>query len=122
MIHIMLPEQYLQRAGTRLVEPRHRLMLAVLMTAVDDCQRSASQAATARRNADRRAVLEALAYVASTDRTWPFSFENLCDAVGLEPETLRRGLQASLERPPAPMNGASPPACPAGRRAGAARA
>ena len=118
----MLPEQYLQRAGTRLVEPRQRLMLAVLMTAVDDCQRSAFRAATTGRNGDRRAALEALAYVASTDRSWPFSFENLCDAVGLEAGALRRGLQASLERPPAPMNGASPPACPAGRRARAARA
>ena len=97
----MLPEQYLQRAGTRLVEPRKRLMLAVLTTAVDDCQGSAYRRATTYDDPtiDPRAMREALAYVASTDRTWPFSFDNLCDAVGLDAGSLRRGLQeAALRR------------------------
>ena len=88
MIHIMLPEQYLQQAGSRLTEPQRRLMLAVLMSAVSDCQRRAAPAPAA----DRRATSEALAYVASTDRRWPFSFENLCEAVGLDPGALRRSL------------------------------
>ena len=96
MIHIMLPEQYLQRAASRLIEPRQRLMLAVLMTAIDDCQRSAALAGASA--SSDRAAIEAHAYVASTDRTWPFSFENLCDAVGLEPGVLRKGLQNTLHR------------------------
>src|SRR5262249_22936368 len=89
MIHIMLPEQYLQMAGARLTEPQKRLMLAVLMSAVSDCQRRTAIPAQA---ADRRATSEALEYVASTDRKWPFSFENLCEAVGLDPGWLRRSL------------------------------
>ena len=44
---------------------------------------------------------EIAAYVTSTDRSWPFSFENLCDAVGLEPGALRKGLQNTLHRPDA---------------------
>ena len=92
MIHIMLPEQYLQQAGARLTEPQKRLMLAVLMSAVSDCQRRAGVRATPAPAADRRAMSEALAYVESTDRKWPFSFENLCEAVGLDPGWLRRNL------------------------------
>ena len=92
MIHIMLPEQYLQQAGARMTEPQKRLMLAVLMSAVNDCLRRADIRATPPPAADRRAMTEALAYVASTDRKWPFSFENLCEAVGLDPGWLRRSL------------------------------
>jgi hypothetical protein len=32
--------------------------------------------------------------VESDDRTWPFSFENICEAVGLDAGTLRNGLLA----------------------------
>ena len=97
MIHTMLPEQYLQKAGTRATEPRTRLMLAVLMTAVDDCQGSITRQAST--GVDKRSIHEALRYVASTDRSWPFSFENLCEAVGLDASSLRQGLQrAALAR------------------------
>ena len=41
---------------------------------------------------DRRAYVQARAYVASTDRTWPFSFENLCDAIGLDADNVREEL------------------------------
>jgi len=33
-----------------------------------------------------------MAYVASTDRAWPFSFENLCEALGLDAGCLREEL------------------------------
>ncbi len=99
MLHTMLPAQYLQEAGVRLVEPRKRLMLAVLMTAVDDCQGSAYRRKASYGPApETRVFHEALAYVASTDRTWPFSFENVCEAVGLDPGSLRRGLQQAVAR------------------------
>jgi len=41
----------------------------------------------------RQDVRNATAYVASTDRTWPFSFENLCEALGLDAGRLRTELQ-----------------------------
>jgi hypothetical protein len=89
MIHVMLPVQYLRKAGERHMEPQKRLMLAVLRTVVDDCRETGFGLAA---GLDRRAYLEARDYVASTDRTWPFSFENLCEAVGVDARTLRHQL------------------------------
>ena len=75
MIHIMLPAQCVRRA--RLAEPHKRLIAAVLQAVVDDCRGGSVY---------RRS--------ASTDRTWPFSFENLCDALELDAVALRRELIA----------------------------
>jgi hypothetical protein len=99
MIHIILPEQYLRRAGQHRIEPQKRLMLAVLQTVVDDCRGSSYRiAAGFRAPVDRRAYEQARAYVASRDRSWPFSFENLCEAVGLDADRLRAGLSLAEER------------------------
>ena len=93
MIHVMLPTQYLRRADSHLVEPHRRLMAAVLQTVVDDCGGSAYWRARGYRKPiarhDRR---KATAYVASRDRTWSFSFENLCEALGLDAGCLREEL------------------------------
>src|SRR5437899_2677558 len=94
MIHVMLPTQYLRRADSRLAEPHRRLMAAVLQAVVDDCGGSVYRRARGyRSSAARQDRRKAIAYVASTDRTWSFSFENLCDALGLDARRLRRELQ-----------------------------
>jgi hypothetical protein len=93
MIHVLLPVQYQQKSGTQRVDPQKRLMLAVLQTAVDDCLGSRTrQAAGQPGPRDRKAYEDATAYLASTDRSWPFSFESLCEAVGLDAGSLRRHL------------------------------
>ena len=98
MIHVMLPVQYLRAADGRRMEPHKRLMLAVLQTVVDDCRRLlARQEGVSGGPAERRMSEEARAYVTSTDRSWPFSFENLCEAMGLDADCLRREL---VERAP----------------------
>ena len=75
------------------MEPHKRLALAVLQTVVDDYRGSSyRRAAGFAPRLDQRAYLEARAYLASTDRSWPFSFENLCEAVGLDPGSLRHQL------------------------------
>src|SRR5436309_8685572 len=94
MIHDMLPMQCLRSADSCQVEPHRRLMAAVLQTVVDDCggsvyRRSRGYRSPVARQDRRRAI----AYVASTDRTWSFSFENLCEALGLDAHRLRRELQ-----------------------------
>ena len=73
--------------------PYRQLMAAVLQTAVDDycdsfCPGSAGYGGLA---AGRR-CRQARVYVLSKDRVWPFSFENLCDALDLDASTLRRAL------------------------------
>ena len=90
----MLLTQYLDRVDSRLAEPHRRLMAAVLKTVVDDCRDSLGRrAARVGEIVGPPSLDEAFDYVASTDRAWPFSFENLCDALGMDPECLRRELQ-----------------------------
>ena len=93
MIHIMLPAQYLRRPDARIAEPAKRLMAAVLQTVLDDCRGSAYRRAAGHGAPSDGCVGEAVAYVTSRDRSWPFSFENLCEALGLNATDLRRQLQ-----------------------------
>jgi hypothetical protein len=39
----------------------------------------------------------AIAYIASGDRAWPYSFENVCEALGLDPQCLRAKLDIERE-------------------------
>jgi hypothetical protein len=90
--------------------PHRQLMAAVLQTAVDDywdsfCPRSAGHGTPA---AGRRCS-HARVYILSKDRVWPFSFENLCDALDLDARTLRRALLwgapvAAAARPTRPVS------------------
>ena len=58
-------------------------MVAVLRAAIEDA-------------CDARGAAMAIAYVTSTDRVWPFSFENLCDALDLDAGNLRRRLGMAI--------------------------
>jgi hypothetical protein len=52
-------------------------------------------------------------WIFEDDHKWPFSFLNICDAVGINPEYLRNGLQqwnemrsgrvSGLKHPPTPI-------------------
>lgn len=80
--------------SARLVEPQKRLMAAVLQTVVDDCRGTVCRRAAGHGiRTDLRGVRRATAYVASTDRAWPFSFENLCDSLGLDAGWFRQKLR-----------------------------
>jgi hypothetical protein len=93
MIHVMLPAQYLHRAGSRQFEPHKRLMAAVLQTVLDDCKGSGYRRARGfKKPIARQNVEAATAYMRSTDRAWPFSFENVCEALGLNADGLRKEL------------------------------
>jgi len=94
MIHTLLPIQYLRDAGKRLAEPEKRLALAVLETVMYDCRTIEGPGTDGpARVRDRRAYGRAMAYVASEDRSWPYSFENLCDSLGVDADYLRRGIE-----------------------------
>ena len=91
MIHTMLPAQYASRV--RPAEPQRRLMVAVLRAVIEDCRGGTVYRRSAGYHAvDTRGIRQAIAYVASTDRSWPFSFENLCEALGLDADGLRDAL------------------------------
>jgi hypothetical protein len=87
----LLPSQYfaaLRRKGAH--EPERRLAIAVLQDAVDCFQKHL----WARDRKARQLFHDADEWIASDDRTWPFSFENICDLLQINPEYLRRGLTA----------------------------
>ena len=96
MIHVMLPVQYLRRPAAPFAEPHRRLMAAVLRAVIEDCRGGTDyRRAVGAETIDTSDVRKAMEYVASTDRSWPFSFENLCEALGLDPSGLRRALVLS---------------------------
>ena len=78
----ILPDQLTPR---RKLDPERRLMLAVLHEAV------ATYLAVEERST-RANLGEIEAWVASDDTTWPYSFGNLCDALGLDRSAVRRAL------------------------------
>ena len=101
MLHVMLPVQYLRRGGAGLGSPQRRLMMAVLQTVLDDCQgKAAAQAMGTGPNRDPRALRQALDYLENRDRSWPYSFDNICEAIGLDAEGIRRVLRQRATAPP----------------------
>jgi len=86
----ILPSQYFDRFQIDAsLQPEKRLMLAVLEDAVGTFQKYA--VATGRRA--RRLFTESEEWFASDDTSWPYAFLPICQALGLEPEYVRRGLQ-----------------------------
>jgi hypothetical protein len=87
----MLPVQYLLNTERRLAAPQRRLMIAVLQTALDDCHGTpTAQALGTPVPRDRRATREAIVFFESGDRSWPYSFLNICDAIGIDAAAVRR--------------------------------
>jgi hypothetical protein len=69
-------------------------MIAVLQTAFDDCRGTATARALGTPvPRDPRATREAIHFFESGDRSWPYSFLNICDAIGLDAEGLRRTIR-----------------------------
>src|SRR5438552_18352925 len=83
----MLPVQFaelLQRASER--TPELRLMAAVL----EDAIRTFCRCAGSRGVRSQRLFRETAEWFDSSDASWPFAFENICDALAVEPDWIRR--------------------------------
>jgi len=86
---ILVESQYQSTYRRRFhLEPERVLMLAVLQDAVVCFQDNV--AATCKRK--RSMHLEAEEWIVNEDRTYPFSFENVCEALGYDPTYMRQGL------------------------------
>src|SRR3989344_6307027 len=105
---VFLPEQYFDsvRAESPTNMREVRLMMAVLEEAIASYQRYAIE--PVRRNL--KGFRDARQWIDSTDTTWPYSFENVCAMLHLEPEVLRCGFRAwreprvqALPPPPPPQ-------------------
>jgi hypothetical protein len=91
----MLPAQLYTNLGPDAsLVPEKRLLLAVLEDAVVTFQRYAVD--QGRRG--RRLFREAEEWVVSEEASWPCSFRNICDVLGLDPSYLRHGLRRWRDR------------------------
>lgn len=84
---LTLPEQFQSIwHGPALTNvPERMLAMSVLWQAIGDLRKFRY----ARRRKRQRLYMEAYNWVASNDRSWPYSFVNICDALGLSPAALR---------------------------------
>ena len=84
----ILPEQYCAAQSDSATRRERHLMVAVLRDAVECYQKYS----LARHPHGRALFAEAVAWIESTDREWPFSYENICDVLGLDAGSVRRNL------------------------------
>jgi hypothetical protein len=87
---MLVSAQYFQnfRRKTSLA-PEKRLILAML----EDAVRSFQIYLTARRGKGKKLFNEAEEWIMMTDDQWIFSFVNVCDSLGFNPEYIRQGLR-----------------------------
>jgi hypothetical protein len=92
---VMLPVQYftlLRRQSPH--GPEYHLVIAMLQDAVECFQKY--RFATDENG--RQLYAEASEWIESDDRLWPFSFDNVCGILKLDPDYLRAGLRRWAER------------------------
>ena len=87
---VILRSQFFELVGTRSLSSEQRLMLAVLADAINIVQ-DFHHAGSPRK---RVAFDEAWAWIFSRRTACPLSFENVCDALGIDCDALRWRLQA----------------------------
>jgi hypothetical protein len=80
--------QFFSHFGRDPLGPEETLMLAVLNDAIECLQKYSCGA----ESKSERLFLEAVEWMLECDADWPFSFENICDALRLDPNYMRRGL------------------------------
>src|ERR1700756_3268626 len=91
----LLPSQFFDRVRRRTEhDGERRLMIAVLEDAVDVYRKQAG----ARDPRGEQLFQEAEAWIDDPDRTWLFSFQNICDVLDIDADYLRGGLHAWKER------------------------
>jgi len=92
---IILPSQYFGAIGSVGLSGEQRLMLAVLVDAINVLQ-SWQSGGSARK---RRNFAEAAQWVNSPGTSRPFSFDSVCDALEIDSELLRSRLRVLTVRP-----------------------
>lgn len=84
-----LPSQFYGNNGlSRRLEGEKRLMLAILRDAVECLEKYRK----ARNSAGRELYQNALEWIADKGTGWLFSFNNICDLLGFDPDYLREFL------------------------------
>jgi hypothetical protein len=92
----ILPAQFFA-PRVAIAEPERRLRLAIL----EDALRYYCSYAGATERRARVLYEDAAEWFASTDRSETFAFENVCDALGIDPDAIRRRLRNRVVPTPA---------------------
>jgi hypothetical protein len=87
---VILPSQFFGAMGGGGLCSEQRLMLAVLVDAINILQ-GWNRMGSARK---RRAFAEAAQWVTTKGTNYPFSFDSVCDALGIDSEVLRERLSS----------------------------
>ena len=85
----LLPEQYFSLLGRIPLQSEKRLLLAMLEDAVHCFQTYL----LAKKPHERRLFQESEEWIESRDGLWFFSFENICDVLGINPSRMREALK-----------------------------
>jgi len=91
---IILPSQYFELIGTQSLSSEQRLMLAVMVDAVNIIHSCRGNGSVRKRGLYN----EAHEWIFTRGGGKAFSFENVCDGLGIEPELLRRRLSETNDR------------------------
>ena len=92
---IFLPSQFYGAGGlSRKLEGEKRLMIAILKDAVECLEKYRG----ARTSAGRSHYESAIEWVKDTDTEWLFSFTNICDLLGFDPDYMREVLMKRENR------------------------
>jgi hypothetical protein len=85
----LLSDQYFSGHKSKQLDPGKRLMLAVLQDAVLCYQDNVLAEETKKKALFREAEI----WIMEESKDWIFSFENVCEALGLNPRYVRAGLK-----------------------------
>ena len=88
---VILPSQFFESVGAQTFSSEQRLMLAVLADAINVLGSTDSS-----KHRRRNSFNEAWCWVFAKGRTSSLSFDHVCEALGLDAESLRRHLSASV--------------------------
>src|ERR1700722_1053739 len=89
MTDVILPSQFFGAMGGGGLCSEQRLMLAVLVDAINILQ-GWNRMGSARK---RRTFADTAQWVLMQGTNYPFSFDNVCDALSIDPEMLRQRLR-----------------------------
>jgi hypothetical protein len=91
----LLPAQYLETVRRKAhLEPEKKLMLAVLEDAIACFQKYV----LARDGKGRAMLRDAEEWIMEERSEWLFSFENICEVLGFDPQYVRKGLMRWKEK------------------------
>jgi hypothetical protein len=82
------PSDFEESFKKKVLDPEHALMLAILRSVIADFQ----EYVNARSAFEKKYFQQAEEWIRDKDTSWFFSFENICDALQLEPDYIRQGL------------------------------